>query len=263
MIDFYAKSAAIPIPGVPKLDPRRVVDGQRSIEFLRVLPASSVGRRFEIRATVVGVYDKGKVGTVVETRNELVDADSRDVYTRAVGSGFFLGQGGWGGPGGPKTVNYPPPEGREPDVVHRTVLSKEAALLYRFDDRSVYRGIHVNVLSCRLNGDYNPLHADPEPGKKMGFGGVIMHGLFTWNSTAHALLQSLGGSDPANIKQYQARFASPVKPGQEIVTEAWRMGNRDADGFEEVRFVTKVEGKVVLSNGKALIKVVTHGSSKL
>lgn len=90
-----------------------------------------------------------------------------------------------------------------------------------------------------------------------------MHGLYTWNSATHALLQVLGGGDPANIKQYQARFASPVKPGQEIVTEAWRMGNRDADGFEEVRFVTKVEGKVVLSNGKALIKVVVSGTSKL
>lgn len=90
-----------------------------------------------------------------------------------------------------------------------------------------------------------------------------MHGLFTWNSAAHALLQAFGGSDPTNIKQYQARFASPVKPGQEIVTEAWKMGIRDSDGFEEVRFVTKVEGKVVLSNGKALIKVVSNRTSKL
>lgn len=112
-----------------------MVDGQRSIEFLKVLPTSSQGRRFEIRATVVGVYDKGKVGTVVETRNELVDVDSGDVYTRAVGSGFFLGQGGWGGPAGPKTINYPPPEGKKPDVTHKTVLSNEAASLYRYDDR--------------------------------------------------------------------------------------------------------------------------------
>lgn len=109
-----------------------MVDGQRSIEFLKTLPTSSAGRRFEVRVTVLGVYDKGKVGTVVETRSELVDVDSGHVFTRAVGSGVFLGQGGWGGPLGPKTINYPPPDGREPDVTHRSVLSNEAALLYRF-----------------------------------------------------------------------------------------------------------------------------------
>ena len=115
--------------------------------------------------------------------------------------------------------------------------------------------LKVSVLTFyRLNGDYNPLHATPEPGQKMGFGGAIMHGLFSWNSTCHALLQILGGSDPANLKEFQARFASPVKPGSTLVTEAWRTGEFK-DGWEEVRFVTKLEGgKVVLSNGRALMK---------
>jgi peroxisomal enoyl-CoA hydratase 2 len=98
----------------------------------------------------------------------------------------------------------------------------------------------------------------------MGFGGAIMHGLFSWNSTAHGLLKALGGSNPANIKEFQARFASPVKPGDKLVTDIWRMGNPDKDGFEEVRFVTKVEGgKVCLSNGRALMKVVGTGKPKL
>lgn len=114
---------------------------------------------------------------------------------------------------------------------------------------------------CRLNGDYNPLHATPEPGQKMGFGGSIMHGLYSWNNAAHALLKELGGSDPANIKEFQARFAAPVKPGQKLVTEMWRTGDIK-DGWEDIRFVTKVNGKVVLSNGRALMKVV-EGKSKL
>lgn len=87
-----------------------------------------------------------------------------------------------------------------------------------------------------------------------------MHGLFSWNSTCHGLLQILGGSDPANIKEFQARFASPVKPGSKLVTEAWRTGEY-TDGWEEVRFVTRVEGgKVVLSNGRALMKCVGEKS---
>ncbi len=113
---------------------------------------------------------------------------------------------------------------------------------------------HVANTFARLNGDYNPLHATPEPGQKMGFGGAIMHGLFSWNAACHGLLKVLGASDPANIKEYQARFAAPVKPGDKLITEAWRTG-RFQDGWEEVRFITKVEhGKVVLSNGRALMK---------
>jgi len=116
----------------------------------------------------------------------------------------------------------------------------------------------------RLNGDYNPLHADPEPGKKMGFGGPIIHGLFSWNMSAHALLKVFGGSKPENLKEFQARFAAPVKPGDKLITEMWRTGDKDANGYEEVRFIVRVDGgKTVLTNGRALIKCVAEGKAKL
>ena len=135
--------------------------------------------------------------------------------------------------------SYGPPEGKKPDAKSTLRTTAESALLYR------------------LNGDYNPLHATPEPGQKMGFGGAIMHGLFSWNSAAHAVLRELGGSDPRNLRDFQARFASPVKPGDTLDTYMWRTGDVDKDGFEDVRFVTSVEGgKVCLSNGRALVKVV-------
>lgn len=239
VIDFYAKQNATSIPGVPKLDSRRVVDGQRQLTFHKPLPTSSEGRSFQVRSKVLGVYDKGKAGTVVETQQQIVDTASGEVYTTAVGQGFFTGQGNWGGPKGDKAPSYNPPAGKNPDATAVTQTRLEEAHLYR------------------LNGDYNPLHATPEPGAKMGFGGAIMHGLYTWNVAAHSLLKELGGSKPENLKQFQARFASPVKPGDKLVTQIWRMGNADKDGFEEVRFVTSVEGgKACLSNGRALIKCV-------
>ncbi|MCJ1282557.1 hypothetical protein MMC26_001880 [Xylographa opegraphella] len=235
VIDFYARQGATPIPGVPKFDSRRVVDGQRLIRFLKPLPPTSAGKRFELRTRIIGVYDKGKAGSVVEQETVLAEKGG-DVYTKAVGSAFFVGQGNWGGPKGPSTTNFPPPEGKQPDAVYTLQTTRESALLYR------------------LNGDYNPLHATPEPGQKMGFGGVIMHGLFSWNTTCHGLLLKLGGSDPANIKEFQARFAAPVKPGDKLITEIWRTGDIN-DGWEEIRFVTRVEGgKVVLSNGRASMR---------
>ena len=247
VIDFYAAQnvSSMSIPGAPKLDSKRVVDGERSIIFYKPLPASSKGRKFEVHGKVIGVYDKGKPGTVVETQNDLVDAETGELYTRATGMGFYVGQGNWGGPKGPKSQNYPPPEGKKPDAVYEHQTTPDSAHLYR------------------LNGDYNPLHATPEPGKTMGFGGAIMHGLFSWNTTAHGLLKTLGGSDPANIREFAARFASPVLPGDCLVTQIWRMGNKDSEGWEDVRFVTSVKGgKVCLSNGRAKMKVVGEKKTK-
>lgn len=87
-----------------------------------------------------------------------------------------------------------------------------------------------------------------------------MHGLFSWNAACHGLLQTLGGSDPANLREFQARFAAPVKPGDKLITEAWRTGVSNS-GWEEVRFIVRVEGgKVVLSNGRALMKYATRKS---
>ncbi|KAK9773678.1 putative HotDog domain-containing protein [Seiridium cardinale] len=216
VIDFYAAQKAVKIPGVPDFDSQRVVDGQRLVQFLKPLPTSSVGKKFEIRTKVVGVYDKGRPGSVVETQTDLVDAGTGEVYSRAIGSAFFVAQGNWGGPKGPATENFPPPKGKQPDVTFEDQTTQQTALLYR------------------LNGDYNPLHAHPEPGKKMGFGGAIIHGLYSFNSTAHGLLKSLGASDPKNIKEFQARFASPVKPGDKLVTQVWKTGEIK-DGWEEIR----------------------------
>jgi acyl dehydratase len=94
----------------------------------------------------------------------------------------------------------------------------------------------------------------------MGFGGIIIHGLYSWNAAAHIVLEVFGNSDPANFREFQARFASPVKPGDKLITELWRSGEV-VDGFEEIRFVTKNQkGQVVLSNGRALIKVGGQGA---
>jgi len=222
-----------------------VVDGQRKIEFFKPLPTTSAGKKFEVRTKVLGVYDKGRPGTVVETQTDLVEATTNEVYSRVTSSSFYVAQGNWGGPKGPATENFPPPKDKKPDVTFEFQTTAETPLLYR------------------LNGDYNPLHATPEPGQKMGFGGVIIHGLFSWNWAAHGILAALGGSNPANIKEYQARFASPVRPGDKLVTSVWRTGEKKGD-FEEIRFEVKVAGgKVVLSNGRALVKVVDGAKAKL
>lgn len=109
-------------------------------------------------------------------------------------------------------MNFPPPEGKKPVLcTHYRQLPSQPSSIGTVDIPAEICGLQLT--ETRLNGDYNPLHATPEPGQKMGFGGAIMHGLFSWDSACHGLLQALGGSDPANIREFQARFAAPVKPG--------------------------------------------------
>lgn len=285
--DFYATQRTMAIPGCPPLDPARLVDGQRLIQFLKPLPTTSAGRTFELREKVLGVYDKGKAGTVVESEQQLVDVDSGEIYARIVGSLFYVGQGGWNGPRGPKPPSLSPPGHRNPDGCLSIYVSPEAAHLYRYifphesfitcfaippfcpsfrprsgrkEENEDGRGNSTNTAPLSsLNGDYNPLHATPEPGKLMGFGGIIVHGVTAYQMVAHALLRELGGSDPANIKEFQAKFVGPVRPGDQLRVEYWRMGT-DRQGWEKIIFVARgqVDQKVCLSEGRALLKVQSN-----
>lgn len=215
--------------------------------FQKPLPttSSSSAAGFGIRSKILGVYDKGKPGTVLETEQALVDKATGQVHSTVVGSAFYVGQGGWGGPKGEKAAEFPPPEGRAPDAVQELQTSLETPHLYR------------------LNGDYNPLHATPEPGRRMGFGGAIVHGLYSWNVAAVVVVRAFAGSEPARLRGFGGRFASPVRPGERLRVEMWRMGAADGDGWEEVRFLVRVVGgKVCLSNGRAVVRVVEGGKGE-
>lgn len=128
-----------------------------------------------------------------------------------------------------------------------------------------YQTTREAALLYRLNGDYNPLHTTPEPGRRMGFAGAIAHGLLQWNGACRAILARFGAADPANMTEFGARFAGLVMPGDKLVTRVWRMGRGGGGGgWEELRFVTHVDGgKVCLSNGRALVKVVGQAAARL
>lgn len=126
------------------------MDGEKLFRFYRPLPPKSQGMALELRKKVLGIYDKGKAGTVVETTTDLVDKTTGEVYSSEIGSAFFVGQGGWGGPRGiqpylqssptlsltslkgPKPHTWTLPDNRPPDGTLTIHLSTEAALLYRY-----------------------------------------------------------------------------------------------------------------------------------
>lgn len=172
---------------------------------------------------------------IMESEGELIDVKTGLVYVKVTSTAFGIGQGGYGGPRGPPKLSAQIPN-RPPDAIHTFKTMPETALLYR------------------LCGDYNPMHADDEFGQRAGFKGSILQGLGTWNIAAHGLLRELGGSDPARLLSYNARFKSVVYPGDELETRMWIAGTDH--GIDDVLFETivKADGRVALSNGQAKLK---------
>ncbi|KAF2735577.1 Thioesterase/thiol ester dehydrase-isomerase [Polyplosphaeria fusca] len=228
--DFFDRALVTNVPGVPPFDPQRSVDGERGIRILRALPASSKGLDLEVAPRIVGYYDKGG-NMVQEMEQEVRDARTGVVYCKLSSMAFGIGQGGYGGPEGPraKVVGVP---GRVPDRVSVFATTEETPLLYR------------------LCGDYNPIHADDGFAKEGGFKGAFMQGLGTWNIAACGVLREWAGSEANRLVSFRARFKDLVWPGDVLETRMWGIGVRE-DGIEEVVFQTVVQGsgRVVLSNG--------------
>ena len=101
----------------------------------------------------------------------------------------------------------------------------------------------------RLTGDRNPLHAEPARAQSAGFERPIMHGLCTFGIACRAVLKTICDYDFALIEQFDARFSSPVLPGDTITTDMWQEGN-------VVSFTCSVRDRdvEVLRNGKCVLR---------
>ena len=217
-------------PGFWLGDPRtgvdavRLVHGEQEIVLHRPIPVEGeiVGR-----TRVTGLVDKGPGrGALLYVEKEVIDAGSLDLLATASATIFLRGDGGFGGPSGPVREPAPVPAGA-PDLVVDLPTRPEQALYYR------------------LNGDDNPLHADPAVAARAGFPRPILHGLCTHGVACHAVLRELCGYDPARLRALRLRFSAPVYPGETIRTEIWRDGSFRARAVER--------DVVVISNGHAAV----------
>ncbi len=215
---FWVKDPATGIDWV------RVVHGEQAIMLHRPLPveAELVGT-----SRVTGILDKGAgKGAVLYSERRISDAATGELYATLAMSTFCRGDGGFGGPSGPSRPPHPIPE-RPPDAVCDLPTLSQQALLYR------------------LNGDYNPLHADPAVARAAGFDRPILHGLCTLGVAGHALLRSCCNYDATRMRSLALRCSAPVFPGETIRTEMWLEGS-----VVSFRARAVERDVVVLNNGR-------------
>ena len=173
-----------------------------------------------------GISDRGEgKGAFVYSRREVTDKATGDAVCTIDQTTVCRADGGCGGSDpAPRKPHAIP--GRAPDSTCDIAISPRAALLYR------------------LNGDRNPLHADPEVARRAGYPQPILHGLCTLGHAGHAILRAVCEYDPTRMKSMAVRFTSPVFPGETLRTEIWR-----EDGGAAYRSRALERDVVVLGNG--------------
>ena len=205
--------APMRLPGID-VDLRKILHAGQAITLHAPIPVCA-----SVRSTsrVAQVWDKGKAAVIV-LQNEVADLDGRPLWTAtsqiwARGEGGFSGGppaservAGGGGDAGPDT-SWAAPE-RPPDLVLDSPTSTQSAMLYR------------------LNGDLNPLHVDPQFAAAAGLDRPILHGLASYGIACKAVVDEVLGGDASLVRDYAARFAGVLVPGESIRTRIWRDGER-------------------------------------
>lgn len=97
----------------------------------------------------------------------------------------------------------------------------------------------------------SPLHIDPSFAKMGGFKRPILHGLASFGVAGKAIYEAYGP-----FKNIKVRFAGTVDPGQTLITEMWREGNK-------VVFQTKIKETGKLAIGGAAVELLDGGNSKI
>ena len=192
--------ARIPLLKDCGFDYSKVLHGEQRLTLHRPLPAEG---ELLASARVTEAYDKGAgKGALIYTETAVRSAaDAQPLFT-LLSATFARGDGGFGGPAGSGPQPHALPE-RSPDATVTLATSTDQALLYR------------------LNGDRNPLHADPELARRAGFRAPILHGLCTYGVACRAILQSVAAYDHTKIAGFDVRFSAPVYPGESIATDIW------------------------------------------
>jgi acyl dehydratase len=176
----------------------RFIHGEETITMHGAIPT---GGKTLIEGSISNVYDKGTGALIIWKKR--ISTELNELLCEVESGIFYVGEGGFGGDRGPKTRGIEPPEDREPTFSTAMTIPENQAALYR------------------LSGDLNPLHVDPAFAEKGGYERPILHGMCTFGYAQRAILLNTCLENVDGFKQFKARFAGVVYPGDTLVTQGW------------------------------------------
>lgn len=232
VIPQFGSSSALPLDEVvPNFDPSKLLHGEQYLKIKAPIPTNAT---LVNHVRLMEVLDKGKAATVtfiVDTKDKktgkTIFENQGTVMLR--GSGGFNGKKSGKDRGPASAANVPPK--RQPDAVVEEKTTEEQAAIYR------------------LSGDYNPLHIDPEFAAMGGFKKPILHGLCSMGIAGKHVFKTFGPYSDIKV-----RFAGTVVPGETLVTEMWKEGNK-------VIFQTKVKERNAPALSSAAVTLVGEGKA--
>jgi acyl dehydratase len=205
VLPTYAVIACLPFAAAAKIGSfnfAMLLHGSQGIRLYEPLPPAG---RLSVVAQVADIQDKGEgKNAIVMLKATGTDPETSKVVAETFTTAVIRGEGGFGGQPGQRPVAPEIPD-REPDARISLPTREDQALIYR------------------LSGDRNPLHSDPWFARELaGFPKPILHGLCTYGVAGRALVAGLGGGDARKVTGIDARFTSPVFPGETLTTSIWR-----------------------------------------
>ncbi|WP_312595856.1 MaoC/PaaZ C-terminal domain-containing protein [Brevundimonas sp.] len=211
------------------IDWRRVLHGEQSVEIHAPLASAGV---VQTRSALDILIDKGAdKGALLYWTRRLYDEATGSLLATVRQSSFLRGDGGCGDWGDGPALSMSPLPDRAPDDSLTLRTRTDQALLYR------------------LNGDMNPLHADPAIARSAGFDGPILHGLCTYGFAARGLIHLACQGRADRLRRLDVRFSSVVTPGETLRIDVWH----EAASVARFRCVALDRDVVVLNNGYAEI----------
>ena len=179
-----------------------LLHGSQGIRLHAPLPPAG---KLSVVSEVADIQDKGEgKNAIIVLRGRGTDPKSGELIAETLTTLVIRQAGGFGGSPGQRPIAPEFPD-REPGARIALPTREDQALIYR------------------LSGDRNPLHSDPWFARELaGFPKPILHGLCSYGVAGRALVAELGEGVAANVTAIDARFTSPVFPGETLTTLIWR-----------------------------------------
>lgn len=193
-------------------EPGQVIHGEQVMRFARPLAAGDV---LSTTGTVTNIETKGRNEVYVLT---LASRDqsgtlivSQDNICISLGSA--PADGLETGPPATRAPRPARPAAGEPDLVAECSIPLDITKNY-----------------AEASGDFNRVHLEAEFAQKLGFPGVIVHGMCLLSIALQGVVNILVAGQESSIRELRVRFSSPVEPGERVETRYFQ--STDSTDFE-------------------------------